>query len=556
MRQKLPRIFLYCLGAILLLNLVQSYFTELIFDEAYYWHYAQNMAWGYFDHPPMVALLVKLSSFFFSGELGVRFMSCLMSVGLFLAVWACIDGEKKKEFVPHFFVLGLSMTLLNAYGFLTLPDTPLLFFTAVFLWVYKKFISQPTLVKAVLLGIVMSCLMYSKYHAVLVILFVLASNLKLLRNGYAWLAVLVALACYTPHFVWLYENDFVAIKYHLFERPNRAYEFGDFTLGYFINLIALFGLIFPLVYYALFKTKFSNTFTRALLFLTYGVLLFFFISSFNRRVQTQWIIVICIPVFIVVFNYMLTHAKLQKWIYRIGLINLVLLCYARVWLVYQPLLPITYESHGNTTWVKAITDQIGDTPVVFENSYRNAPMYSFYSGTPAYSLNNLHYRQNQYSIDRSETAVQHQKVLYVSKYAKTGDISYSTAKGNARFGSYIANFESFRKLQCHIEEEEIQLDPEKDILLKVYNPYAENIDLKKLNFGVAYTNAYKEVKEVARITAVKGQKDMLFLKAKDTTTFTIRLPETTLKELGYFKIGISENNLYYGINGRTIKVIQ
>ena len=59
MSLKLPKLFLYILGSILVLNLLQAHFTELIFDEAYYWHYAQNMAWGYFDHPPMVALMIK-----------------------------------------------------------------------------------------------------------------------------------------------------------------------------------------------------------------------------------------------------------------------------------------------------------------------------------------------------------------------------------------------------------------------------------------------------------------------------------------------------------------
>ena len=69
MKLKLPRIFLYLLAAILIINLLQGYFTELIFDEAYYWYYAQQMAWGYFDHPPMVAFIVKISSLFFNGEL-------------------------------------------------------------------------------------------------------------------------------------------------------------------------------------------------------------------------------------------------------------------------------------------------------------------------------------------------------------------------------------------------------------------------------------------------------------------------------------------------------
>ncbi len=138
-----------------------------------------------------------------------------------------VDHPKKKEYIPEFFVLYFSVTLLNAYGFFTLPDTPLLFFLILFLWLYKKFISRPGILVALFLGLSMALLMYSKYHALLIILFVLMSNIKLVVNKYAWVAVISALIFYSPHLLWLYENNFVSIRYHLFERPNRAYEFGE-----------------------------------------------------------------------------------------------------------------------------------------------------------------------------------------------------------------------------------------------------------------------------------------------------------------------------------------
>lgn len=45
---------------LLLLGFLQAATTELFDDEAYYWVYAQFLDWGYFDHPPMIALLVKM----------------------------------------------------------------------------------------------------------------------------------------------------------------------------------------------------------------------------------------------------------------------------------------------------------------------------------------------------------------------------------------------------------------------------------------------------------------------------------------------------------------
>lgn len=550
MSQKFPKLFLVLLAILFVLNLIQASVTELIYDEAYYWYYAQNMAWGYFDHPPMVAFLIKLSSFLFDGELGVRFMSCVLSVGTYVILWDLIDNPKKKDYVVHFFLLVFSFTLMNAYGFLTLPDTPLLFFTALFLWLYKRFLKDPSLLTTLLLGLVMAALMYSKYHAVLVILFVFLSNIKLIANKKAWLAVVLALICYIPHFVWLYQNDFVSITFHLYERPNQAYSFDGFTLGYFLNLIVIIGLLFYWVYGALFKFRATDKFSKALVYLVYGIIIFFFISSFNRRVQAQWAIAITIPLVVIAFNYMLDNAKSRKWMYRISLFSLILLLYARVWLVYQPLFPVLYETHGNKEWVNELHAKAGDVPVVFENSYRRAPMYQFYSGIPAISLNNFMYRKNQYSIDGSEEKVRGKKVLYVTKYRNSGDLSYMHLDSTVFHGIYIDNFQSYRSLKCIVNKRESGFG----YGLKVYNPYPFDIPLEQLKYTISYSNAYKQVEQMLPLKVKAEELQGALLKSKDTLYYSFELPLTKMENPVYFRIGISENRLPPGLNGQPFKI--
>ncbi len=550
---KLPKLFIALLGLLLVINLVQAHFTDLIYDEAYYWYYAKAIDWGYFDHPPMMAWLIKLSGFLFNGELGVRFMSCILSVGTLILLWLLVDHKKKTDYIIHFFVVTFSMTLLNAYGFLILPDTPLLFFTAMFLWVYKKFIAAPSALLGVFLGLVMAALMYSKYHAVLVIVFVLLSNLSLLKNKYAWLAVGVALAGYIPHFAWLYNHDFVSIKYHLIERSNGAYNFERFTLNYFLNLIALFGFSFPLVYYILYKTKPVTIFEKALVFLTYGILLFFFVSSFSKRVQAQWIIVICIPLAILVFKYILDHERIRKWVLGLGIANIVVLLVLRVGLVYKPLFPIYYETHVSKEWVNRIEEEAGDNPVVFENSYSAPALYSFYSGKTAFALNSVYYRKNQYSIDNSEATVQHQKVLYISSHLKPTPLNFTKVNGDVYFGKYIDNFESFRNLECIIDEEEVALASEKELTLKVYNPYKTAIPLEKIEFGISYNDKYKDVLKVLPLKVTPKNPTIFTLKSNDTLSFTFKLPKTDTNP-SYFRVVISENKLHYGLNGKNIKL--
>ncbi|MCR9229177.1 MAG: glycosyltransferase family 39 protein [Flavobacteriaceae bacterium] len=550
MSQKFPRLFFVLLAVLFALNLLQSSLTELIYDEAYYWYYAQNMAWGYFDHPSMVAFLIKLSSFLFDGELGVRFMSCVLSAGTYMLLWLLVDNPKKKDYVVHFFLLVFSFTLMNAYGFLTLPDTSLLFFTTLFLWLYKRFLQHGDMITTIGLGLVMAALMYSKYHAVLVIVFVLLSNYKLIFDKKAWLAVVLALICYTPHFIWLYQNDFVSITFHLYERPNQAYKFDEFTLGFFLNNIVIIGLLFYWVYGAFFKYKSTDKFSKALIYLIYGILIFFFISSFNRRVQAQWTIAISIPLAVIAFDHLLNYTKSRKWMYRIGIVSLVLLMYARAWMVYQPLFPIYFETHGNKEWVNELKTKSGGVPVIFENSYRRSSMYEFYSQVPAISLNNFMYRKNQYSIDDSEERMRGKKVLYVSQYRNSGDISYMHLDSTLFYGVYIDDFQSYRKLQCIVEKPETGIK----YSLKVYNPYAFDVPLEQLKYTISYSNKHKQVKQMRPLKVESTSPQQALLKSNDTINYSFELPLSTMDSPSYFRIGIAENGLPPGLNGKPIKI--
>ncbi|HLT51188.1 MAG TPA: glycosyltransferase family 39 protein [Arenibacter sp.] len=554
MPQKTTKIFLVFLAAIFVLNLLQSANTELLLDEAYYWFYAQDLAWGYFDHPPMVAWMIHLGSAIFPAELGVRLISCIMYTINIALLWTLIDHPRKERYILLFCVLVLSPTLFHAYGFLTLPDTALLFFTTLFLLLYKRFLTKTSLWNTVLLGILMAAMMYSKYHGLLVILFVLFSNFGLVRNKYAWLSASIALVCYIPHLLWLMDHHFISLQYHLSDRPFSPYNFTDFTLGYFLNLLALFGLIFPLVYFSLVRTRITGKFSTALVYIVYGFILFFFVSSFSRRVQTQWLIVISIPLIIITFNYMVDHPKIRLWILRLGLPNITILLFLRIWLINGSVLPISFETHFNRTWVNILKDEVGDMPVVFENSYGNAATYTFYSGNKAYSLNNAHYRLNQYSIDDSEEDVQHKRILYVSRYLREGDLEFIGAKGKEYKGKYMDDFESFRKLYCMVADNPVSVKDSTALILKVYNPYPVDIALKKLKFGATFLNPYKRVTEIAKITPMPLDTNLQQLNSKDTTLFKVQLPSPTVDGAAYIRFGISENGLPYGYNSKNIKL--
>lgn len=552
MAQSISRQFLYLLLVLILLNLLQAAFTELIFDEAYYWYYSRELAWGYFDHPPMVALMIRLGTSVFPGELGVRLIGCLMYAGMAWLLWHTIEDRKKEHYIPHFFLLIFAMPLINAYGFFTLPDTPLLFFTAFLLWAYKNFLDRPGLGISILLGILMAAMMYSKYQAALVIILIFLSYPRLALNRYAWMALGTGILCYSPHLVWLFENEWLTIQYHISERPNRAYEFYDFTLGYFLNLILIFGLIFPICYYAIFRQRASAPFKRALLFIVFGVLIFFFFSSFNRRIQTQWILVVCVPAILLIYSFILSHRGSRKWIFKLGVISAVILLYARLGLVFEPLFPITYESHGNQKWAVSIEDVAGDRPVVFENSYRNASMYGFYTGKVAFSLNQVNYRKNQYSLDQSEERVRGKEVLFIPVSNEMGDHVFTTGRGDTQKGYFIENFKSYRKLEIHIEDPAPKQSD--SISMKLYNPYSFDIDLSDLSFKAAFLNAYKQLMETRPAEVTFAPAGQTVLRSRDTLGGILKLPAPGKNNHTYFRVVVSENDLFSGLNGKPIRL--
>ena len=122
--------FLFPISIFLLfiINVLQGSSSELLADEAYYWVYSQYLDWGFFDHPPLVAVWITISDYIFNDEIGVRFFSAISFSILIYLVWESIKNPRKNEFTWLFILIFFSTALLNAYGFITTPDTPLMLF--------------------------------------------------------------------------------------------------------------------------------------------------------------------------------------------------------------------------------------------------------------------------------------------------------------------------------------------------------------------------------------------------------------------------------------------
>src|SRR6201996_3003913 len=81
-------------------NVLQAYKLEIHADEAYYWMYSRFLDWGYFDHPPMVALFIRIGDIIMHNELGLRLMTVLASTASLYILWLILKnyGASAKLF--------------------------------------------------------------------------------------------------------------------------------------------------------------------------------------------------------------------------------------------------------------------------------------------------------------------------------------------------------------------------------------------------------------------------------------------------------------------------
>ncbi|MDP3561348.1 MAG: glycosyltransferase family 39 protein [Legionellaceae bacterium] len=283
----------------LLIRLVAIGSIDLIAEEAYYWNYANHLDFGYLDHPPMVAVLIKLSTLVFGiNEFGVRFTSILcwfVCVFFSYKLTELIRPQAGKNAVlllailPFFFIHSLIIT----------PDLPLIAcWSATLYYLYLALIKNER-TAWYQVGLWLGLGMLSKYTIALLGLATLIYMISI-KDARRWffspqpyLAVLISIFIFSPVIYWNATHEWVSF---LFQSTRRLSAQESFS---FHALLALFGLFLTPVgiwgFVTLFKRpkksprQLNKTTLRFLQIYSLTPLIIFALFSLTHEIKFNWI---------------------------------------------------------------------------------------------------------------------------------------------------------------------------------------------------------------------------------------------------------------------------
>lgn len=516
------------LGVWWVCNLVQAGLSELANDEAYYHLFAEHLDWGYFDHPPVTALLVRAGEWLFGPtELGVRFLFTVLQPLYLWMLWRLVrPADADRRDANLFAMLSAATLLLQLYGFIAVPDGPLLFSAALFLLAFDRFAERRRF-SWLWLGAAMALMAYSKYHGALVVLFALAANPRLLRRPGLYGAGAVALLLLVPHFLWQYRHDWASFAYHLAGR-NSVFK-PSYVSDYLANMLVVFNPFFvPLYMKAWRDTKPQRAVERALKLLPPAFIGFFLLSSLRGYVQPQWVIVAVFGMLWALFAYARRHPRTRRYLMRAGGVTLGLLALVRIEMICNPI-GLRFEVFDNAATYGRIAEIADGRPVVFRGSYAVAAKYIFYTGGEAYCQPDIRYRTHHWQFRDDDDRFAGRETLVECLPAEAPE-GQTVELANGRSFSWLVapEFRPVRRVEIACEGLPAEVRPGEELVLdlRLTNPYDREIGTDDgLELAMIWKHGRFRVEEFGAELLDGGEELTIPAWGEAACTVRLRVPE-------------------------------
>ena len=214
---------LLLIGVFFIFRLFTAAVLELGNDESYYWLYSRQLQWNYFDHPPLIALWVRISTLnglLTDFEAAIRLgsiVSCACATWFLFKTVSLIKDERAGWFAAC--LLNASFYAGLVAGLMVMPDSPQLFFWTLCLWQLARLLQDDRNKWTwVLFGVSAGLCIMSKLHGVFLltgfVLFALLKKRNWLHQPLFYISILIALLITTPLLVWNLNHDFNSLRFH------------------------------------------------------------------------------------------------------------------------------------------------------------------------------------------------------------------------------------------------------------------------------------------------------------------------------------------------------
>lgn len=278
-------------------KLIIANFIELGNDEAYYYSYALAPALNYFDHPPMVAWLIQITTLNLSGvsdvcmRLGPIITSTIASIFIFKTT-TLIRNEKAGWYA----ILMYQASVYGGFiaGWFVLPDAPQAPFWCAALYFMANLITQKDKKENKTwywLGICIGAATLSKVHGFYLWfgfgLFIVTHKREWLLNFRLYISFLISLLFIIPILIWNIQNNFITYTFH----SNRvvAKQFSTIDLfreivgeALYQNPIVYIIIIISIVYFFRKKIIHQNQILQWLLCMSIPMIfIFWYFASYN-----------------------------------------------------------------------------------------------------------------------------------------------------------------------------------------------------------------------------------------------------------------------------------
>jgi Dolichyl-phosphate-mannose-protein mannosyltransferase len=195
-------------------------------DEVYYRMYAAYLQWNYFDHPPMVGLLIRLTTFnlFLDNIFFIR-LGAILSVAI--VTWLLfLCGKKLKDAYTGF--LAAIIYTASIYGSIIaglfiLPDAPQMVCWVAGLYLLIDIVASYAITnkakkKMILFGIIAGVGMLCKVHTIFLWLgigtYIICFDRRWLMQPSLYFAAIFTLVIFYPVIQWNIDNHFITYQFH------------------------------------------------------------------------------------------------------------------------------------------------------------------------------------------------------------------------------------------------------------------------------------------------------------------------------------------------------